>query len=108
MPLLTRAKARVAVKLGSSATRSDAGQSWLCAISAAGVLVSILANAALAWWWLDPIVGLGIAGLAVYEAHEAWAGEACADCTPVGYGPRVTSADRDRNGRSPRGLLVLR
>jgi divalent metal cation (Fe/Co/Zn/Cd) transporter len=29
------------------------------------VLVSILANATLGWWWLDGIVGLGIAGLAV-------------------------------------------
>ncbi|HEY3970753.1 MAG TPA: cation transporter [Solirubrobacteraceae bacterium] len=84
MPLLARAKARVAVQLGSAATAGDAAQSWLCAISAAAVLVSILVNAAFGWWWLDPITGLGIAGLAVREGREAWAGKVCADCAPIG------------------------
>jgi divalent metal cation (Fe/Co/Zn/Cd) transporter len=84
MPLLARAKGRVATQLGSGATAGDAAQSWLCAIIAAGTLVSILANAALGWWWLDPIVGFGIAGLAVRERREAWAGEVCADCAPIG------------------------
>ena len=84
MPSLASAKGRVAVQLGSAATAGDAAQSWLCAVSAAAVLVSILANAALGWWWLDPIIGLGIAGLAVREGREAWAGKVCADCAPVG------------------------
>jgi divalent metal cation (Fe/Co/Zn/Cd) transporter len=85
MPGLARSKNRVAAQLGSGAVSGDAAQSWLCAIGAAGVLVSILANAALGWWWLDPIIGLGIAGLAVHECREAWAGEVCADCAPVGF-----------------------
>jgi divalent metal cation (Fe/Co/Zn/Cd) transporter len=85
MPLLARAKGRVAAQLGSAATSGDAAQSWLCAISAAAVLLSILANTALGWWWLDPIVGLGIAALAVREGREAWAGEVCGDCAPVGF-----------------------
>jgi divalent metal cation (Fe/Co/Zn/Cd) transporter len=83
MPLLARAKGRVATQLGSGATAGDAAQSWLCAIIAAAALVSILANAAFGWWWLDPIAGLGIAGLAVHEGREAWAGEVCADCAPI-------------------------
>ena len=86
MPLLARAKGHVATQLGSRATAGDAAQSWLCAIIAAGALVSVLANAALGWWWLDPIVGLGIAGLAVREGREAWAGEVCADCAPIDLG----------------------
>jgi divalent metal cation (Fe/Co/Zn/Cd) transporter len=85
MPLLARAKNRVAGQLDSGAVSGDAAQSWLCAIAAAGVAVSILANAALGWWWLDPIIGLGIAGLAVHEGREAWAGEVCSDCAPVGF-----------------------
>jgi divalent metal cation (Fe/Co/Zn/Cd) transporter len=85
MPLLAHAKGRVAAQLGSAATAGDAAQSWLCAISAAAVLVSILANTALGWWWLDPIVGLGIAALAVREGRDAWAGEVCGDCAPVGF-----------------------
>jgi divalent metal cation (Fe/Co/Zn/Cd) transporter len=84
MPLLARAKGRVAAQLGSAATAGDAAQSWLCAISAAVVLVSILANAALGWWWLDPVAGLGIAGVAVREGREAWTGEVCGDCAPIG------------------------
>jgi divalent metal cation (Fe/Co/Zn/Cd) transporter len=34
MPLLAQAKGRVAARLGSAATASDAAQSWLCAIAA--------------------------------------------------------------------------
>ena len=86
MPMLARAKGNVATQLGSAATAGDAAQSWLCAIIATGALVSILANATLGWWWLDPTVALGIAGLAVREGREAWAGEVCADCAPVGFG----------------------
>jgi divalent metal cation (Fe/Co/Zn/Cd) transporter len=40
-------------------------------VCAVAVLLSILANGALGWWWLDPIAGLGIAGLAVREGREA-------------------------------------
>jgi hypothetical protein len=85
MPLLAHAKGRVAAQLGSAATAGDAAQSWLCAIAAAGVLLSIAVNAALGWWWLDPIIGLGIAGLAVHEGRETWGGEMCSDCAAVGF-----------------------
>lgn len=85
MPVLARAKGRVAAQVGSAATAGDAAQSWLCAITAAAVLVSILVNAALGGWWLDPIAGLGIAGIAVHEGREAWAGNVCGDCPPIGY-----------------------
>ncbi|MHB8243175.1 MAG: cation diffusion facilitator family transporter [Solirubrobacteraceae bacterium] len=95
MPVLARAKGSVAVQLGSAATAGDAAQSWLCAISAAAVLVSILANAALGWWWLDPITGLGIAGLAVREGREAWAGNVCADCAPIGLQSHTDCAGED-------------
>jgi divalent metal cation (Fe/Co/Zn/Cd) transporter len=87
MPLLARAKGRLAAQLGSAATAGDAAQSWLCAASAAVVLLSILTNSAFGWWWLDPIVGLAIAGLAVHEGRKAWAGDVCSDCAPVGFEP---------------------
>jgi divalent metal cation (Fe/Co/Zn/Cd) transporter len=93
MPLLARAKGRVATQLGSGATAGDAAQSWLCAIIAAAALMSILANAALGWWWLDPIAGLGIVGLAVREGREAWAGDLCADCALVGLASADGKAD---------------
>jgi len=85
MPLLGRAKARLGAQLGSSATAGEGAQNMLCAYMAAGVLVGLLANALLGWWWLDPVIGLTIAALAVKEGREAWAGEVCADCVPVGF-----------------------
>jgi divalent metal cation (Fe/Co/Zn/Cd) transporter len=97
MPLLARAKSRVAEQLGSGAAAGDAAQSWLCAIIAAAALVSIIANATLGWWWLDPIAGVGIAGLAVREAREAWAGEVCTGCAPIeltGVESYASGADR--------------
>jgi divalent metal cation (Fe/Co/Zn/Cd) transporter len=97
MPMLGRSKADVAMQLGSAATAGDAAQSWLCAIAAAGVLVSIVANAALGSWWLDPTVGLGIAALAVHEGRAAWAGELCGNCAPVGV-QRTGSACEDDCG----------
>ncbi len=85
MPLLGRAKASLGAQLGSSATAGEGAQNMLCAYMAAGVLAGLLANAALGWWWLDPVIGLGIASLAVQEGREAWKGEVCADCTPIGF-----------------------
>ena len=57
----------------------------LCAYMAAGVLVGLLANTVLGWWWLDPVIALGIAGLAVQEGREAWRDDVCADCALVGF-----------------------
>jgi divalent metal cation (Fe/Co/Zn/Cd) transporter len=77
MPVLGRAKQRIGARLGSGATAGEGAQNLLCAYLAAGVLVGLAANAALGWWWLDPMVALVIAAIAVREGREAWAGEAC-------------------------------
>ena len=52
----------------------------LCAYLSAALLVGLLANAALGWWWADPLVALAIAAVAVREARDAWRGEACGCC----------------------------
>lgn len=78
MPLLGRAKQRVGARLGSAATAGEGAQNLLCAYMAAGVLVGLLANALVGLWWLDPVIALGIAGLAVREGREAWEGDGCA------------------------------
>lgn len=77
MPLLGRAKKRLGAELTSAATAGEGTQNLLCAYLAAAVLVGLLANALLGWWWLDPAVALGIAGLAVKEGIGAWHGEEC-------------------------------
>jgi divalent metal cation (Fe/Co/Zn/Cd) transporter len=82
MPLLGRAKQRLGERLGSGATAGEGMQNLLCAYMAAGVLVGLAANAAFGWWWLDPVIALVIAAIAVREGREAWAGEGCA-CAAV-------------------------
>jgi divalent metal cation (Fe/Co/Zn/Cd) transporter len=77
MPLLARAKQRVAAQLHSSATASEARQTVLCAYLSGALLVGLLANAALGWWWADPATAIVIAGACVREAQAAWRGEAC-------------------------------
>jgi divalent metal cation (Fe/Co/Zn/Cd) transporter len=78
MPLLGRAKQRIGEQLGSGATAGEGAQNLLCAYMAAGVLVGLVANASVGWWWLDPVIALVIAAIAVREGREAWAGEGCA------------------------------
>jgi divalent metal cation (Fe/Co/Zn/Cd) transporter len=79
MPLLGRAKQRIGSRMGSSATASEGKQNLLCAYLAAALLVGLLGNALVGAWWLDPLVGLFIAVVAVVEGREAWRGDAC--CT---------------------------
>ena len=77
MPLLGHAKQRIGARLGSGATAGEGTQNLLCAYMAAGVLVGLAANAAFGLWWLDPVIALVIAVIAVREGREAWAGEGC-------------------------------
>ena len=77
MPWLGRAKQRIGARIGSSATASEGKQNLLCAYLAAALLVGLLGNALFGAWWLDPVVGLLIAGLAVQEGRESWRGDAC-------------------------------
>ena len=75
MPLLGLAKKRIGARLGSGATAGEGVQNILCAYLAAAVLAGLLANTAFGLWWLDPVIALGIAALAVHEGREAWEGE---------------------------------
>jgi divalent metal cation (Fe/Co/Zn/Cd) transporter len=76
------AKRRLGARLGSSATVGEGLQNLLCAYLAIAVLTGLLANAAFGVWWVDPLVALGIAAVAVREGQKAWRGEACT-CAPV-------------------------
>jgi divalent metal cation (Fe/Co/Zn/Cd) transporter len=77
MPLLGRAKQRIGSSIGSSATASEGKQNMLCAYLAGALLVGLLGNALVDAWWLDPVVALLIAYVAVREGIEAWRGDAC-------------------------------
>jgi len=77
MPALGLAKKRLGALLDSGATTGEGAQNLLCAYLAGAVLIGLLANTLLGWWWLDPAIGLFIAGLAIREGLEAWRGEDC-------------------------------
>lgn len=83
MPMLGIAKERLADQLGSAATKGEGRQNMLCAYLAGALLIGLLGNALLGAWWLDPIVGLLIAGVAVKEGREAWRGEGCCVSSPL-------------------------
>ena len=83
MPLLGIAKQRIADQIGSAATKGEGRQNMLCAYLAAALLVGLIGNAVAGAWWLDPAVGLLIAGVAVKEGLEAWRGEGCCVGSPL-------------------------
>jgi divalent metal cation (Fe/Co/Zn/Cd) transporter len=83
MPMLGIAKERLADQLGSAATKGEGRQNMLCAYLAGALLVGLLGNALVGAWWLDPLVGLLIAAVAVREGVEAWRGEGCCVSSPL-------------------------
>ncbi len=83
MPLLGIAKQRLADQIGSAATAGEGRQNMLCAYLAGALLVGLIGNAAAGAWWLDPLVGLLIAAVAVREGLEAWRGVGCCVASPL-------------------------
>jgi len=83
MPLLGIAKQRIAEQIGSAATKGEGRQNMLCAYLAGALLVGLIGNALAGAWWLDPMVGLLIAVVAVKEGLEAWRGEGCCVGSPL-------------------------
>jgi divalent metal cation (Fe/Co/Zn/Cd) transporter len=79
MPMLARAKRRVASELSSAALAADSRQTDICAYLSAIVLAGLLLNAALGWWWADPAAGLLMSPIIAYEGARAWRGETCCD-----------------------------
>lgn len=77
MPLLARAKRKVAASLGSGAMHADSRQSDICGYLSAVLLVGLAANALLGWWWADPMAGLVMVPIIGKEGIEALRGEEC-------------------------------
>ena len=82
MPFLSLAERRAGRELGSASAVADSKQTLMCTYLSAAVLVGLVANSLVGWWWADAIAGLVIAAFAIREGIEAWRGDACA--TSVG------------------------
>lgn len=79
MPLLSRAKKKVGNELGSAAMHADAKQTDFCVYLSVILLLGLLLNAALGWWWADPAAALIMVPLIAKEGVEAMRGETCCD-----------------------------
>ena len=79
MPLLVRAKRRVARSINSGALMADSKQTELCTYLSAILLAGLLLNALFGWWWADPIAALVMVPIIVKEGIEALRGETCCD-----------------------------
>lgn len=80
MPLLARAKRRVAAALGSAALAAESQQTLICTYLSAILLCGLGLNAAAGWWWADPLAALGMAPLIAHEGLQALRGrDACGD-----------------------------
>ena len=77
MPALGLAKKRLGRRLDSAATAGEGGQNLLCAYLAGAVLLGLAATAAAGWWWLDSLIALAVAAVAVREGSQAWHGDHC-------------------------------
>ena len=83
MPLLARAKRRVAHQIGSGAMHADSKQADFCAYLCGILLGGLLLNAFFGWWWMDPVAGLAMVPIIVKEGFDGLRGEACCDhCAP--------------------------
>ena len=87
MPLLARAKRRVAARLSSGALGAEARQTEICMYLSAILLGGLGLNAAFAWWWADPVAGIAMTPFIAWEGIEGLRGRhACGQCasTPIG------------------------
>jgi cation diffusion facilitator family transporter len=79
MPLLARAKRRVAADIDSRAMKADSRQTDLCAYLSAILLGGLILNALFGWWWADPVAALVMLPIIAREGVEALRGEKCCD-----------------------------
>lgn len=79
MPLLVRAKRRVAQRLRSAALAADAKQTELCTWLSAILLGGLAANAVAGWWWADPVAALVMVPIIAREGIEALRGKTCCE-----------------------------
>ena len=77
MPILARAKRRVAAGIGSGAMQADSRQTDFCTCLSAILLAGLLLNAAAGWWWADPAAGLAMVPIIAKEGIGGLKGKAC-------------------------------
>jgi divalent metal cation (Fe/Co/Zn/Cd) transporter len=81
---LAARKAKVGAALDHQVLRAEAKVTAVDGALAAAILVGLILNAALGWWWADIAAGLVLIGYAIREAREHLA---TAECRPPSPSP---------------------
>jgi divalent metal cation (Fe/Co/Zn/Cd) transporter len=74
MLALAYGKARTGAALGNPVLQTEARVTVVDAYLAGAVLVGLVLNALLGWWWADPLAGLVIVYYGIKEGWHAWHG----------------------------------
>jgi divalent metal cation (Fe/Co/Zn/Cd) transporter len=80
MPLLARAKRRVAQQLGNRALAADSRQADFCAYLSAIVLLGLGVHSLFGWWWADPLAALAMVPIIAREGVQGLRGRGCENC----------------------------
>ena len=80
MPVLARAKRRVAVALGSRALEAEATQTSICAYLSVIALAGVALNTFVGLWWADPVAALAMVPIIGKEGLEGFRAEAACHC----------------------------
>jgi cation diffusion facilitator family transporter len=70
MPALAYAKQRTGHEMGSHALIADSRETWVCSYLSLALLVGVGAYALFGWWWADPIGGLAMLPIVVWQGWE--------------------------------------
>lgn len=70
MPVLAYWKQRTGRELGSRALEADAVETWVCSYLSFALLVGVGLNAALGWWWADPVGALLMLPVILWQGWE--------------------------------------
>jgi divalent metal cation (Fe/Co/Zn/Cd) transporter len=116
MPALSYFQRRAGRELGSKTAVADSKQTLLCTYLSGVLLLGLILNSTLGWWWADAGAAMVIAAIAVREGVNAWRGDVCctrpsadtshhegaADgcCQPVEQTPRRFNSATHRNQES--------
>jgi cation diffusion facilitator family transporter len=70
MPTLAYLKQRTGREMGSRALQADAAETWVCAYLSLALLAAVGLNAALDWWWADPVGALAMLPVILWQGWE--------------------------------------
>ena len=79
MPLVAWGKLRAAGEIGSHALRAEAKETLACAYLSFTLLLGFTANAAMGWWWADPVAAILMVPWLIKEGREGLRAEGCDD-----------------------------